>query len=339
MISIVVPCRNEAAHIEGCVRSILAQEDPGQPLEVLIADGMSDDGTRAILERLSDEDARIRMVNNPERVTPTGLNHGIAAAEGDIIIRMDAHTEYAPDYVKACVEVLAETGAQNVGGAARTKTKGYLHEAIAAAYHSPYSTGGAAFHKPDYEGEVDTVTYGCWHKDWFDQVGLFDEELVRNQDDEFNLRTVRAGGKIWQSPRIKSWYSPRNTLRALFKQYSQYGYYKVRVIQKHKLPASWRHLVPGALVVTFGALGAGALVSNLARGALALAAGTYGAGLLAASVDIARKTEWKYLPVLPAVLAAFHFGYGTGFVRGVVDFVALKRGPRGSFTVLTRGQA
>src|SRR4029453_11974231 len=132
---------------------------------------------------------------------------------------------------------LRETDADNVGGPAHTKGIGYLQSAICAAYHSPFAVGGARFHQVDYEGDVDTVTYGCWPRKVFDQIGFFDEEFIRNQDDEFNLRLTRMGGKLWQSPRIKSWYRPRNSLRSLFRQYMQYGYWKVRVIQKHKIPA------------------------------------------------------------------------------------------------------
>jgi succinoglycan biosynthesis protein ExoA len=189
------------------------------------------------------------VIDNPGRIVSTGLNSAIKAARGEIVVRMDAHTEYAPDYVQQCVAVLQETGADNVGGPARTRAETYLEKAVAAAYHSRFAVGGARFHDVNYEGWVDTVTYGCWRREAFDRFGYFDEELVRNQDDEHNLRIIRDGGKIWQSPKIRSWYRPRGSLSALFKQYMQYGYWKVRVIQKHKLPASWRHLVPGAFVL------------------------------------------------------------------------------------------
>lgn len=198
--------------------------------------------------------SRLRLISNPGRITPTGLNAAIRGAQGDIIIRMDAHTEYAADYVRQCVEVLETTGADNVGGPAQTKAETYMEKVVAAAYHSPFSVGGARFHNVNYEGWVDTVTYGCWRRETFERFGYFDEELVRNQDDEHNLRILRGGGKIYQSPKIQSWYRPRGSLTALFKQYMQYGYWKVRVIQKHKLPASWRHLVPGAFVLSLGLL-------------------------------------------------------------------------------------
>src|ERR1043166_4540670 len=317
--SIVPACRNERAHIEACLYSVVNQLEQEGGFEVIVADGMSNDGTREILQRIaaasgpvisspvvsglssvvsspllhsavcppssvlhppsssasslstSDEEragvrctaelstlnsqpsttrAVVRIIDNPGFIVSKGLNAAIRAARGEIIIRIDAHTEYAPDYVRSCVATLEATGADNVGGPARTKAHAFIEKAVAAAYHSPFAVGGAKFHNVEYEGFVDTVTYGCWPRGTFEKFGLFDEELARNQDDEHNLRIARGGGKIYQSPKIKSWYRPRGSLMALFRQYMQYGYWKVRVIEKHKLPASPRHLVPGAFVLT-----------------------------------------------------------------------------------------
>src|SRR5262249_37522272 len=147
-----------------------------------------------------------------------------------------------------------ETGADKVGGPWVAEGKGYVGRAIAAAFQSPFAVGGARGHDPNYEGIVDLVYLGCWRRGVFDWFGLFDEELVRNQDDEFDLQLIRAGGTIWQSPRIRSWNQPRGSLRTLFLQYMQYGYWKVRVIQKHKIPASTRHLMPGGFVFGFTVL-------------------------------------------------------------------------------------
>jgi glycosyltransferase involved in cell wall biosynthesis len=335
-VSIIIACRNEEGSLKTCLRSILAQEPLAGGFEVIIADGMSEDGTRTILKQFASEDPRIRVVDNPGRIVSTGLNMAVRAARGQIIARMDAHTEYAPDYIRQCVTVLQETGADNVGGPARTKSRGYRQSAICAAYHSAFAVGGARFHKVEYEGEVDTVTYGCWPRKVFDQIGCFDEELVRNQDDEFNLRLTRMGGKIWQSPRIQSWYSPRGSLEGLFRQYLQYGYWKVRVIQKHKLPANLRHLVPGLFV---GALSVLMLASlwwrPAAWGWLGLV-GTYGACNVVASCLTAARQGWKLFPLLPLVFACYHFAYGCGFLHGIWDFVMLRRRPRATYTNLTR---
>ena len=335
-VSIIIPCRNEKGHIEACLRSILAQESPSEGFEVIIADGMSEDGTRDILKRLADEDSRIRVIDNPGRIVSTGLNTAIRAARGQIIARMDAHTEYAPDYICQCLAVLQETGADNVGGPARTESKGYMQSAICAAYHSPFAVGGARFHNIEYEGYVDTVTYGCWPREVFDRVGFFDEELGRNQDDEFNLRLMRAGGKIWQSPRIRSWYRPRASLGALFRQYMQYGYWKVRVIQKHRLPASPRHLVPGIFVLLLIVLSLLSLRWPLAGSCWLALVGLYFLCSIAASVQASTRHGWQLFPVLPLVFACYHFAYGYGFLRGILDFVLLQRPPDPTCTELTR---
>ncbi len=228
----MVPCRNEAGAIGEALDSILAQDLAGFTWEILIADGMSNDGTRAILERYRRDEPRVRVIDNPRRTVPAGLNAAIREARGEIILRMDAHTSYAPDYVRRSVETLRATGAANVGGPARTRPHGYWGRAIAAAYHSPLACGGARFHNPEYEGWADTVPYGCWRKSTLVEAGLFDEALVRNQDDELNLRLWRAGKRVWQSPAIVSWYRPRGSVRQLFQQYFQYGFWKVAVISQ-----------------------------------------------------------------------------------------------------------
>ena len=334
-VSIIVPCRNEVDRIASCVTSILQQEAPAVDFEVLVADGMSDDGTREVLRGI--HDSRLKIVDNPGLTVPTGLNAAIRVAHGHIIMRMDAHTEYAPDYLSQSLAVRRETGADNVGGPARTKATTYTQSVICAAYHSGFSVGGARFHNLEFEGYVDTVPYGCWEREVFQRIGFFDEELVRNQDDEFNLRLVRSGGRIWQSPRIKSWYSPRSSLRALWRQYLQYGYWKVRVIQKHKLPASWRHLVPAAFVLamvvlpTLGFWWQPALVLWLAIVVL------YGASSVTASLLAAGSQKcWKTLPLLPVVFALYHFSYGIGFLHGVWDFLIRRRQASNKYTALTR---
>jgi glycosyltransferase involved in cell wall biosynthesis len=198
-ISIVSACRNEREHIRAFVDSLLAQDLSGFDWEIIVADGASSDGTREALADMATGNPRVMVIDNPGRIASTGLNAAIRAASGEIILRMDAHTEYARDYIQRCVRTLEASGAENVGGPARTKAEGLRGRAIQAAYHSRFSTGGARFHDDNYTGYVDTVTYGCWRKETLLRLGLFDEGLVRNQDDELNLRLIRAGGKIWQS--------------------------------------------------------------------------------------------------------------------------------------------
>ena len=338
VVSIVVPCRNEANHIEACVRAILAQEPPPGDFEVTVADGMSDDGTRDILQQLAVQDSRLRIIDNPGRIVSTGLNAAIREARGLFIVRLDAHTEYASDYVRNCLEVLQTTGADNVGGPWLGRGTGIIGRAIAAAFQSPFSFGETRGHNPTYEGVVDTVYLGCWPRHVFDRIGGFDEELVRNQDDEFNLRLTRAGGKIWQSPRIRSWYRPRGSIRTLFQQYMQYGYWKVRVIQKHKIPASVRHLVPGLFVLSLVVLAVAAPWSSLAVWCWLGLVGMYFVCNLVASIVTATRADWRLFPILPLVFACYHFAYGFGFLRGIWDFVILRRAPAHTYTRLTRPQ-
>lgn len=353
LVSILLPCRNEVKHIEHCLESAMQQQPPEGGFEIIVADGMSEDGTREVLEKIAQRDSRVRVIDNPRRIVSSGLNAAIAVASGKIIVRMDAHTDYAPDYVKQCVAVLQRTGADNVGGPARTRATGYTARAVAAAYHSPFAVGGARFHDTSYEGYLDTVTYGCWLKDSFQQFGMFDEELVRNQDDEHNLRISRGGGKIYQSPSIQSWYRPRSSLSTLFRQYMQYGYWKVRVIQKHKLPASIRHLVPGTFVfllillsllslasagwdVAHGGIGSWSVVTRVLAALLGLQVGCYALAVLAASFVTAARTEWALLPMLPWVFPCYHLGYGYGFLQGFWAFVIRRKGASDAFVQLTR---
>jgi succinoglycan biosynthesis protein ExoA len=347
-VTIIVACRNEISHIRAFLDSLVAQDMHGISWEAIIADGMSDDGTMGVLQQYSERHPQLRIVPNPGLIVSTGLNAAIRAARGDIIMRMDAHTSYAPTYCRRCVEILKRTGADNVGGPARTKAHGVRARAVAAAYHSRFSTGGAGFHDVNYEGWVDTVPYGCWRKTTLERLGLFDETLVRNQDDELNLRLVRTGGRIWQSPDIISWYSPRPAVRDLFRQYLQYGFWKVAVIRKHRLPGSWRHLVPVAFVLSHVSLLGGtaiALASGASRFSFTLASLwlalviVYAGASFFVSACIARRCGWATAPYLPVIFAAFHFSYGFGFLAGLLRAV-LRPGKtlstRSLFTTVTR---
>lgn len=338
LVSIVLPCRNEADNIVACLQSILAQAPPEGGFEVLVADGMSTDGTRELLDEIAANFPQIRILNNPGRIVSTGLNAAIRAARGDLIIRMDAHTTYAPDYLQQCLAVMDETGADNVGGPMLTRAETFLEEVVRAVFHSPFAVGGARSHSPTYEGWVDTVIYGCWRKSIFREVGGFDEELVRNQDDEHNLRLNRKGYRVYQSPRIQSWYRVRGSLSALFRQYMQYGYWKILVIQKHRAPASWRHLVPGGFLAGLGLL---AMWGCFWRPALWADFGLVAAYLLLVfliSLFTAARSGWKLLPLLPAAFCCFHLGYGYGFLRGIWDFCLFHNAPQTEFVRLTRNR-
>jgi succinoglycan biosynthesis protein ExoA len=343
LVSVIVPCRNEANSIHAFLGSLLSQETDGIRWEAVIADGMSEDGTRGIVWQFARSHPQIRVIDNPGLIVSTGLNACIRASKGAILVRMDVHTEYKSDYLLRCVEVLERTNAANVGGACIAVQTGYVGRAIAAAFHSPFAVGGAQWHQPGYEGYVDTVHLGCWRREVLEQAGGFDETLVRNQDDELNLRLTRNGGKIWQSPEIVSWYHPRSSLAALFRQYFQYGFWKVAVIRKHGQPASWRHLVPGVFVLANLVLLALVLLEILfGRGPLSdfMVAGiamdaAYAGAVLTASFRLAKKDGWKLFPVLVPVFVTFHVAYGLGFLAGIFHFLTAPRRSRHTDAVTT----
>lgn len=325
-VSVIVPCRNEVLYITNCLKGILEGEEPEGGMEVIVSDGMSDDGTREILAELSRKDPRIRVIDNPRRLAPAGLNAAILAARGKIIVRADAHAEYAPNYVAMCVRTLDRTKADVVGGPWRAKGKGYVGRAIAAAFRSPFGMGGGRGHDLEYEGYLDSVYLGCWYKERLVEVGMYDEDLVRNEDDELNLRIHLRGGKVYQCKDIKSVYFSRNSLIKLFRQYYQWGFWKVAVILKHHRPASVRHLVPGVFVL---AIVLGAILSPF-HWVLALAYGGFWAVYLVASVVAsclaAARDGWTLLPALPIVFFVFHFSYGLGFLHAGLHSVLCRGG-------------
>jgi glycosyltransferase involved in cell wall biosynthesis len=336
-LTVITPCLNEHDAIEAFLQSVLSQQDVTGGYEVIIADGGSSDGTRAILEACATRDSRVRIIDNPAGTVSPGLNAAVRAAMADVIVRMDVHSEYAPDYLRQCLATLAATGAASVGGPARTRAKTRFQRANALAYHSPFSVGSARFHDVNYEGPVDTVTYGCWRRQTLLTIGLFDEQLVRNQDDELSLRLTRTGGLIWQTPAIRSWYTPRSTARSLFKQYFQYGYWKVYVIRKHRLPASWRHLAPIFALVAMAICVAGGMIDQRFWVAAGLLGGCYLLTSLAASfIAVSRAGEWRLLPLMPIVFATYHFAYGLGFARALFDVLVPGRAPARSSTSLSR---
>ncbi|MGH7232098.1 MAG: glycosyltransferase family 2 protein [Nitrospiraceae bacterium] len=332
----VVPCRNERDYIERCVRSILGQEMPEGNLEVIVVDGLSEDGTPEVLDRLAREYPSLKVLTNPKRTMPAGVNIGIQAARGHYIAVMGAHNRYACDYLSQSVRVLEDTKADNVGGSMICEGGSHLQQAITLAHHSGFSVGGARWHDPQYEGPADTVFGGVYRREVFERIGLFDEELARNQDDELNLRLVQHGGKIWHSPRIRSWYRPRQSLKALFRQYVQYGYWRVRVVQKRKAAASVRQFVPGAFVFSLLALPVAGILWSPGWWFWLAVIVSYILCTLGVSLGLAARHGWRFFCTLPPVFACYHIGYGFGFVHGLWDFVLIRRGPSQRYSKLTR---
>lgn len=321
-VTIIIPCFNEKNNAYQFFESLRDQICENNIYEILVADGISDDGTRLILQNICKENRLIRVIDNANRFVSHGLNMAVKEARGDIIIRMDMHTSYASDYVKNCVELLQSTGAKNVGGAARTKASGYIQRANCIAFASKFSVGGAKFHAEEHEGYVDTVPYGCWWKQTLLDIGLFDERLIRNQDDELNYRLVKNGGKIWQSSKIKSWYYPRATIGGIFTQYFQYGYWKVQIFKKHKSLSSWRQLVPALFILSILYFGfAGILSSNSLVIFYSLTILYLTINLLISVFLCFSKKNAKYMVVLPIIFMMYHFGYGSGYIFGLISLM------------------
>ena len=331
LVSIVVPCRNEVAYIPRMLDSVLANDYPRALLEVLIVDGMSDDGTRAVVAQYAARHPIIHLVDNPQRITPCALNIGISRAQGAVILRMDAHAHYPPNYVADLVAWLERTGADYVGGAWITLPADETPKAraIAAVLAHPFGIGNSRYRLGTSRvREVDTLPFGCFRRELFQRVGVFDEELVRNQDEEFSFRVLRAGGRILLVPGVVSSYYARRSLRQLGRMFYQYGFFKPAVALKVGKIMTLRQLVPPLFVLSL-------LVSLLAapwlsasRVLAAIILGPY----VALTAGCAFGFGWRYgLRVGLAALGAFpvtHLCYGYGFLRGAVAALLARAGGR-----------
>jgi len=324
-VSIIMPIRNEADFIDRAITSLLEDDYPTEKMEILVVDGMSDDHTREVVRALAQKDNRIEMLDNPQRIVPTAMNIGLRKSRGDIFIRVDGHAEVPKDFIRKSVDCLAEhPEAWVVGGYWKTVSKGYIGRVIAAATQSPAGVGKARHRLGNFNGWVDTVPYGAHHKWILNKVGYFDEELVRNQDDEFNLRIILAGGKIWLSSSIRSTYYSRSSLTKLWRQYFQYGFWRIRTMQKHGRFATFRQVVPLLFVSSLSVLVLTAVPWPFARYLLAVELGAYGIGLLYGCIDVGRQTAWTYSLLAPVVFMILHFGYGFGSLWGIIRFSILR---------------
>ena len=309
---------NEAPYVEQLATD-LAQQDFAGEVEVLVADGGSSDGSVALLtgaaERLG---LTLKVLDNPAGWVSQGLNECIEEATGDLIVRVDCHSRFPADYLRRCAEASEATGADNVGGTPVAGGRTRTERAVAAAMDSAF--GGIGWSRDQTASgrvEVDTVTFGAFRPDVFRRVGLFDESLHRNQDDEFNLRLRLSGGRIVLDPAIKPMYIPRGTLRGVFEQYFGYGRWKVPVMRKHRRVLGLRSLAPAVFVLWLVGLLVTAPLWRPALWALALTALAY-CGLAVGFGVASLRRRHEPLLLLPRVLGAyfaFHAGYGVGMLR------------------------
>lgn len=318
-----MPVRNEADFIERSLRAALQQDYPHNRMEVIVADGMSEDRTRDIIAKLVADlnDDRVRIIDNLGQIAPTGLNAAFQASHGDIIIRVDGHCVIEPNYISRCVHYLQSTEADGVGGTIESVCGISVGEAIALGMSSKFGVGNVGFRTGENVGGfVDTVPFPAYRRAAIEHAGPYDEQLVRNQDDEYNYRLRKLGHKILLAPDIKSRYFTRNTLASTWRQYYQYGVYKVRVLQKHPRQMQVRQFVPFAFVTSLGMSLLGGLFSKRLRFVATAIAAVYALGNIVASITIARRAGWTHLRFLPLVFAVLHFSYGLGFARGLVKF-------------------
>lgn len=329
-VSIVAPMLDEAAHVEGFVADVAAQDYDGE-VELLVADGGSTDGSRGLLESAAVRaGVELTVVDNPRRIVAPGLNECIRRASGDLIVRLDCHSRYPADYLSGCVRAADETGAWNVGGVYSPQGTTRTERAVACALDSAF--GGVNWTRDAAGGErvdADTVYLGAFRPVAFERAGLYDESLVRNQDDELNLRIRRAGGRIVLDPSIRATYRPRGTYRSLARQYHEYGLWKVAVMARHRQVLSARSLAPVALVSSLALLGAAAPLWPPAAFALGAELAVYGAAATTFAVGAVRR-RGEPLTLLPRVLAAYptlHLAYGLGMARGAAR-LRKRRGAR-----------
>lgn len=318
-----MPVRNEADFIARSLGAIFAQDYPDNCMEILVADGQSIDATRDEIRKVSitHPDIPVHIIDNPGHIVPCGMNLAMREAKGEIIVRVDGHCEIAPDYVSKCVQHILDDGVDAVGGPIETVGSTPLSRAIALAMSSTFGVGGSAFRTIKGKAMLaDTIPFPAYTRRAIETAGPYDEELMRNQDDEYNYRLRKLGFKLLLSPDIRSVYYSRGSLRSLWRQYYQYGVYKVRVLQKHPAQMQARQFVPVLFVIgLFGGIPL-TLFSPLFGGIWLSAIGLYFLLDLVISVQLGRRAGWEMFRYLPLIFPILHVSYGLGFIRGLFVF-------------------
>ena len=327
-VSVIIPCRHEAEWIERCLMSVIANDYPHDHLEVFVVDGMSEDGTREIVKSIAEQHPFIMLLDNPRKSAPAALNIGIAAASGDVIMRMDAHNEYVEHYISSLVAWLNKSGADNVGGVwvTRAANETAIARAIADAQTHRFGIGNAHYRlgtsEPRY---VDTVPFGCYRREVFDRIGGFDEELLRNQDIEMNHRLRRNGGSILLVPDVESYYYARSSLGTFAKMSFQNGYFNPLVVRKTGGRITLRQIVPPLFVLSLFLTGILAPFVWTIRVALIAILSIYFLCTMAVALSFVPKRGWPSALALTIVFPLLHMSHGFGFLKGLFDFVVLRR--------------
>lgn len=332
-VTVIVPARNEARYILTCLASIVSGDYPPDRLEILVVDGNSDDSTRVLVQQEAANHSCIRLLDNPQRTVPYAMNIGIRAAQGDVIVRMDAHARYGPGYVRQLVEALRDLNADNVGGVWVTHPANDSAQAVAVAaiLSHPFGIGNASYRLGlDGPRQVDTVPFGCYRRDVFERIGYYDEIFTRNQDDELNARLRRSGGRIFLIPSVKIDYYARESLRKMGLMLYQYGYFKPLVAMKVGRPATARQFAPPLFVVALLGLPVAALILPIAGWLWGGMLAVHTAANIWVSAVLARKRGWRTFPFLCLGFLWAHVAYGGGYLRGILDFGILRRHREGA---------
>ena len=323
-VTIVIPCYNEKDYILSCMKAIAAQTYPSDLIKTFVCDGNSSDGTQLVIKNYSNKNNRFQLLVNEKKTTPHALNLGIKNSSSDIIIILGAHSELDIDFVKQSIETFSvDPSIMCVGGVLENVYENETSKTIGLAMSSVFGVGNAHFRTGTKKGYVDTVAFGAYKKEIFEKVGLFNEELVRNQDDEFNYRVTSSGFKIYLNPDIKCKYFVRASYPKLFKQYYQYGYWKMYVNILHKTVTTIRQLVPAAFVIYLFVL----LLLAIINPFLFLVMTSFFALYLTLSLIFAFGQSPNPVTAIKIVYAfiILHFGYGVGYIQGIMDFLVFGR--------------
>ncbi|HWQ45722.1 MAG TPA: glycosyltransferase family 2 protein [Longilinea sp.] len=318
-VSIIIPCLNEEKTIGPLLAAIAAQTFPIQQIEVIIADGMSTDGTRAAINTFSDSHPQLKIVvvENPKKAIPSGLNIALRVAKNDIFVRLDAHCVPQADYVERCVSDLESGLGQNVGGVWEIKPggPGWQARSIAAAASNPLGVGDARYRYATSAGIVDTVPFGSFYRSLIDQIGFFDEELLTNEDYELNVRIRQNGGRIWLDPGIRTQYFSRPTFWSLMQQYWRYGYWKLRMLQKYPDTVRWRQIIPPFFVGGILGLIILSFFWRIARWMLLFGLLAYFCILSLGGLSTAqRDKDFALVFGMPIAMFIMHVCWGSGFI-------------------------
>lgn len=323
-VSIIVPCYNEQSTIRLLLEALREQTYPRAEMEVIIADGFSTDGTREAIAAFQRDfpDLCVRLVENAHRSIPSGVNRAIEAARGEIILRLDAHSKPYPDYVENSISAHDQGRGANVGGVweIRPGDVTWIANSIAVAAAHPLGVGDALYRHTKHAAEVDTVPFGSFRRTLIEQIGLFDESLLTNEDYEFNARVRKSGGKIWLDPSIRSIYFARPTLLELIRQYWRYGFWKWRMLRRYPDTLRWRQALPPLFVLGLIGLTLLSIFLPLARVLLAGELFLYFSIMILAGLQAALQQRKAYFIVgLPLAIAAMHLSWGSGFLWSILS--------------------